>query len=1126
MKISSPFGLLIDFLNNGCVQTIEAVPLRISLRPASPFSGNAANVWIRKRGATPAFRQLTGPGSSSRFIAGHRTYFSEGEWEGIEYCCRIRFSEKSLSWAWEIDLQNNTGEEIELDLVHVQDVGLKEIPEGLTNEYYVSQYIERRILEDRKFGKVICCRQNMNEDGGNPWLMIASANGAVSASVDGMQFYGSSFRETGIPEGLTDEERGGEYAGESSVVAIREKPFIIPAGGRHISLFAATFLHNHPPAISEADLDRLPGLIAEFPGWPEAGLIGEFSCRPEAGPESWFMVPTDNLFNTPAFFPSEDLSEKELSEFFGNERRHVEVSGGRLLSFFCRESNHVMLRSKESLADRPHGHIMQADAGPGPSEAAMSTTAFAFGAFNSHITQGNTNFNTLLSVCNSQFNLSPETGQRIFAAIDGKYRLLGVPSAFEMGLNFCRWIYKYRGHYLQVRTWTSKRSPQVNMDFRVLSGENVPLLVTHHFDDLNGWKVVNSEQSGEFFALPSPDTMITSKFPDASFTLTVQASGAEFTVCGDERINSERRSEGSNMFVLDVAATDSFILSITGGVTSPATPVRFTDADKQWGNDCRDALKDWSSLSLNLSIGGSQHDIELIREILPWYGMNALTHYLTPYGLEQFSGAAWGTRDIAQGPIELLLSLQKYAEAREILRIILSNQEKDGGWPQWWMFDSYSEIRADSAHGDIIYWILIALSNYLRATSDFAFLGEKIPYFQTDKKSQSKIYSLGEHINRLVKKVTGSFVPGTTLVKYGGGDWNDSLQPVSRELADRMISSWTVEMNYQAFRDFGIACRMGGLEALADEMAEYCGRIRSDFNKFLLKDGVVAGYGLVEKDGSIGLLLHPSDVRTGIKYSLLPMERGILSGIFTPEQAARHQELIEIYLKGPDGARLMDRPLKYSGGIQILFRRAETSTFFGREIGLMYVHEHIRYAESLAITGRADDFLRALRQTVPAGYSDIVPNSDVRQSNCYYSSSDVIFPNRYAAYNLYPEIVKGNMMLRGGWRVYSSGPGIFIGIIISRLLGFRVEWEQIIIDPVMPACLDGLTVTFNFMDRHLSVVYHVRENCFGPSGIKINGSQISYTFEPNPYRRGGAVISAETFKLMTDKPDNRLEIWL
>jgi cellobiose phosphorylase len=99
------------------------------------------------------------------------------------------------------------------------------------------------------------------------------------------------------------------------------------------------------------------------------------------------------------------------------------------------------------------------------------------------------------------------------------------------------------------------------------------------------------------------------------------------------------------------------------------------------------------------------------------------------------------------------------------------------------------------------------------------------------------------------------------------------------------------------------------------------------------------------------LLLHPGDTKTNIQYSILPMNRGIISEIITNEQAQHHQDLIEQHLKGPDGARLMNRPLKYKGGIQTLFQRAESSTFFGREIGIMYMHEHIRYAESQAITG-------------------------------------------------------------------------------------------------------------------------------------------------------------------------------
>lgn len=1114
MKISNSLGLSAGFLKNGLISAIDADHVKISLRTSSIYSGASANIWLRKRGGLIEYRPLTGPGSDTRFRAGKNHSRVAGSWDGLKYECLLHLSEKSLSWQWSVDILNNSGEGQMLDLIYVQDVGLKVVVSEPVNEYYISQYLERRILEDPVYGSVVCCRQNMKEAGGNPWLMIACVNGAIAASTDGMQFYGRAYRQTGIPAGVVSDRLGGEYAGESSVVALQEASFELPAGARHRSAFVAKFMRNHRPATSLSDLKRLPGLLREFARQQVTEAKG-----------AW-KKPVTNKFNSPDFLQAEELNEADLERFFGSERRHPEHNEGKLISFFSGDNNHIMLREKESLIDRPHGHIMQAAAGITPDERIMSTTAFAFGVFNSHLTQGNTNFNTLLSVCNSQFNLSPETGQRIFIEVDGKFRLLGVPSAFETGLNSCRWIYRFDDHCVQVRTWTSMRSPRVNMDFRVVSGEAVRLMVTHDFDDLNGWKVIPDNTEGSHIAVPDPESTIAKRFPGARFRITVRTTGTGYRAGGDELAGSGSDSLGDNLFILDVTETASLRISIIGEVCGAEETVDFDDAETQWMADSLDARARWIDLSQGLSLHGKQADIAAIREILPWYGMNALIHYLTPYGLEQFSGAAWGTRDVAQGPVELLLAMQKYAEAKQVLRIIFSNQDRDGGWPQWWMFDSYREIRANSAHGDIVYWCLMALCYYIRVTGDFDFLHEKLPFRNKRKTSHPVEKSLGEHINRLVKKVTSSFFPGTFLVRYGGGDWNDSLQPVNKDLARRMISSWTVEMNYQAFREYAEVCLMMGDAVKTSEFNTLCESIKSDFNIYLIKNGVVAGYVLAEDNRKFSLLLHPTDERTGIKYSILPMNRGILSGIFTAEQARRHQSLIEEHLTGPDGARLMDRPLKYSGGIQTLFQRAESSTFFGREIGLMYVHEHIRYAEALARTGQADAFIKALRKAIPVGYREAVPCGDIRQSNTYYSSSDVIFMNRYEADRLYSEIMTGAVTLRGGWRVYSSGPGIYISIIVTRLLGLRIEWGNVIIDPVMPYSLDGLTVSMNFMSRRVSFRFEVRVNTSGPERISINGREAVPSTEENPYRRGGAVIPASLFSAMLDRKDNRVDIYL
>ena len=53
--------------------------------------------------------------------------------------------------------------------------------------------------------------------------------------------------------------------------------------------------------------------------------------------------------------------------------------------------------------------------------------------------------------------------------------------------------------------------------------------------------------------------------------------------------------------------------------------------------------------------------------------------------------------------------------------------------------------------------------------------------------------------------------------------------------------------------------------------------------------------------------------------------------------------------------------------LQSYFQRAESSAFFGREIGLMYTHAHLRYAEALWRYGAVNEFFRALCLANPIG---------------------------------------------------------------------------------------------------------------------------------------------------------------
>jgi cellobiose phosphorylase len=240
------------------------------------------------------------------------------------------------------------------------------------------------------------------------------------------------------------------------------------------------------------------------------------------------------------------------------------------------------------------------------------------------------------------------------------------------------------------------------------------------------------------------------------------------------------------------------------------------------------------------------------------------------------------------------------------------------------------------------------------------------------------------------------------------------------------------------------------------ELSDLAARMRSDFNRHLIRDGVVAGYGLFDPSHEgVELLLHPSDTRTGLSYSLIPMTQAIIGGLFTHDQARHHLTVIQERLLLPDGAHLMDRPVAYSGGPEKLFRRAESAAFFGREIGLMYVHAHLRYCEALAKHGEAEKMWDGLALVNPISVTGRLPNASLRQRNTYFSSSDAAFLDRYAASAEWGRVRAGTVAVDGGWRIYSSGPGLFTRAIVELMLGRRRHFGERTRSPVMAAVLTG-----------------------------------------------------------------------
>ena len=1086
-------GLTFRLLSSGAVHSILAPDVPITLFAGNPCEPSPANLYLRvlQGDRVVAWAPLLGPGSPGEVAFGANGMTVRGRLCGLRYRLDLVL-EGVASWSWRIELTNAATETAVCDVVLVQDVGMS----NAGNEAYISQYVDHTALKQPEMGVVLCARQNMPQQGRHPWLMLGCRQGGRSYATDGYDFFGLGHRAARRPEALARPMLSGvrrQY--EFSLAGLQSEPVTLaPSQHRPIEFFAA-YVADHPEPTGEADLDRIP------PAGPVASDFGD-GFQPQNGEA--------NLLASAALFPSADLTDAQVGEAWPGRRRHEEKGAeGAALSFFTPEGRHVVLRAKELRQERPTGAILRSGSKLVGSRGALSCTAYMQGVFVSHLAVGNLSFNVATGVRRDPLAVVLKGGLRIFVERDGIFELLALPSAFEDDTNGCMWLYRSGGEVVEVRTRTDPDGPAVYVEVRSGAPRRL-LLVTDVVmgssdAEPNLADVVAVDRTA-ITLRPPEGTRFRDRNPGAFVRITPTDTDTVARIGGDELLFADGRSRGAPFLTIETAPTRCFSLSFAGPL----------DADAARPDDATAALAG------GLTLRSGDLGIQRIDTILPWFVHNAVIHLSAPHGLEQYLGAAWGTRDVCQGPVEMLLALGRDEDVRAILETVFANQSADGGWPQWFMFDEHRDIRAEEAHGDVVFWPVLALCEYAATTGDASLLDQPLPYYDADGPAETIL----DHVGRAVDRIRRRFLPGTALEAYGRGDWNDSLQPADPELAERMVSSWTVCLCYQTIGSLARVCESAGRAAQARELADLADRVRGEFHGRLVPEGAVCGFGVLKADGRIEPLFHPSDERIGIRYRLLPMIRGIISGIFSPEQAARHADLIHRHLLCPDGARLMSRPPRYDGGRQHIFQRGETSTFFGREIGIMYVHAHIRYLEAMARLGRADDLLHGLGCIVPVDLAQTVPNAVIRQSNCYFSSSDAAFLDRYEADREYARVKDGAVAVKGGWRIYSSGPGLFVSLLIRRLLGLRRRGDRMIFDPVLPKALDGLEVGWSLLGKPVCIRYRIDQGTAGPRGITVNGEPLDAVRVEDPYRPGGLAVAREDLRRLLSDRANSIEIHL
>jgi 1,2-beta-oligoglucan phosphorylase len=1140
--IAGAGGTTIKALRNGCIYSIESGEIQINQILASPLAGGIHRIYLRiHEGRGISSVEIVGPHAASAFSYSQDRFVWSGAWRGLHYRCICRMASAENAWFFEVEVENRSENAVVCDAVMVQDIGLAARGQVRNNENYTSQYLDHFAAPHPELGYVLMTRQNLPQPGGmHPWLLQGCFPKAAGFVTDGFDFFGVGYRATGIPVALSRNiigERVRQY--EAAYTAIQSNQAKIEPSERSVSQFFYKFVADHPEPSSSADMDDA-GILSLRAAADE--LAHEPASMPAGAADLSSPKPGRGVFQTADLYPADDLDESDIRSYFAGELRHDEFDGANRLSFFHGpQSLHVVLKAKEIAGARPHGHIMRSGRGLLPDADVMSCTCYCAGIFGSQMALGNSVFGKFLSTVRDPLNIIRSSGLRILVRRHptGAWRLLGVPSAFEMGPNFCRWYYKGNGNLLTVTCIASDEDAAFTYQIRsekqgfeyLICGEIAA--GPQEYDSSPRLSI--DSRTMRVTIRPDSRSQLAANCPEIIFHAVSSTPEAIEVIGGDELIGVNPGATPLPYFAIRTRPTKLFTMSFVGSIDSgpraESLCAKYEGLEPAAPSEAANFSAFWSEASQGMRVSSaSNNKAAQIHDALAWFARDAIIHFSVPRGLEQVNGGAWGVRDVCQGPVEFLLSQDRSEVVKTILHELFSQQyDGRGDWPQWFMFAPFQQVQSSTCHGDIAIWPLKALCDYLEHTGDGDILHERLPYTDDEGFGRTeRRETILQHVDRLLARLTQQFVKGLSIPRYGEGDWDDSLQPVCPELGERMASSWTAALMYQTLRRYGAALAHFGVVDRAGKASEMADRIHADFQRLLIVDGVVAGFTIFDQGTGLPehCLLHPSDRRTGIAYRLIPMTRGILSHIFSAEQANAHLELIKKHLLFPDGARLMDRPTRYLGGKESVFRRSESAAFFGREIGLQYVHAHLRYAEALALMGKPDELLHALCIVNPIAVSDMVKRAGIRQRNCYFSSSDADFADRYEASRDYDKLRQGDIAVNGGWRIYSSGPGIYTSLVVRHLFGFRRHFDSMEFDPVLPRELDGIECVLKYRGRAVRYQFEIR----GAGSIRhihVNGTEMTPLERvKNPYRAGGLRIRKSDFENALDQPENLVRIEL